>query len=154
MVDFLNRNKYFLICLLLLILFNIFFKIVIVSGDSMQPNFHHGQILISQNYFNVERFNVVTVEESNKKIIKRVIGLPKEKIVIKDNKIYRFVPVNTDRGEGIELPYQFKGKLNDFSIELADDEYFVLGDNVENSVDSRFFGAIERKQILNKVRDK
>ena len=65
---------------------------VIVSGDSMKPNLHSGEVLLERkigyNSSNIKRFDIVVIKEGKEEIIKRVIGLPGEHISYKNNKLY------------------------------------------------------------------
>ena len=76
----------------------------------------------------------------------RVIGLPGEKIEIKENVVY----VNS---QAIELPealnYTTQGPVT--LINLSLDEYFLLGDNSPISFDSRYWGSVERENILGEI---
>lgn len=111
----------------------------------MYPNLKDGQTGISfviSKYFGIDRFEIVIVKTENKDIVKRVIGLPNEKIEYREDKLY----VN---GELIEQDFDFvKDGTEDFSIELKDDEYFVLGDNRIVSRDSRDIGPINKSKIV------
>ena len=91
----------------------------------------------------LKRFDIVIVDEGSELLIKRVIGLPGESVQYKDNKLF----IN---GKKVIDNYG-KGDTDDFSIVLDDDEYFVLGDNRENSMDSRAFGAFSKNKILGKT---
>ena len=77
---------------------------------------------------------------------KRIVGLPNEKIEIKENGVYI-------DGEVIALPdglsYSKQGQRTE--IELGESEYFLLGDNTSNSFDSRFWGPLDLSRILGKV---
>ncbi len=117
---------------------------VIVSGPSMKPTLNGGEIMILNKLSQIKRFDVVVIKvnQSNRKeeIIKRVIALPGETIVCENGIIY----VN-----GIRQDEEYSmGVTNDFDlIKLADDEYFVMGDNREDSADSRVFGPFNEKDI-------
>lgn len=83
-----------------------------------------------------------------KNLIKRVVAIPGDKVDIKDGLVY----VN---GE-VESGYQFQGQTYSTSdivypIEVANDKVFVLGDNRENSLDSRGLGLIDYSQIKGKA---
>ena len=79
-------------------------QLITVSGESMQPNFNNGQLLIVNTLFknNIERGDVIifkTNDKYNKYLIKRVIGLPGEKIKIVNNEIY----INGDKINDLEF---------------------------------------------------
>lgn len=133
-----------------------------VEGSSMYPTLSDQDIalvsMINLNKKNIKRFDVVVLncEVLDKKIIKRVIGLPGETIVYKNDKLY----IN---GEFYEENYLNKKYVkqakkeshaeqftNDFSITLKDNEFFVLGDNRLHSADSRTLGTFHFKDILGK----
>ena len=65
---------------------------VIVSGDSMKPNLHDGELLLERkigyNGSSIKRFDIVVIKEDKDEIIKRIIGLPGEHISYKNNKLY------------------------------------------------------------------
>ncbi len=85
-------------------------------------------------------------------LIKRVIGLPGEKIVIRGGKIFIY---NERHKEGLELKedYLFPGLRTGGEIEtiLKENEYFLLGDNRNVSLDSRVFGPVNRKLIIGRA---
>lgn len=113
---------------------------IIVSGPSMQPTLHGGEVMILNKISAIERFDVVVVDIGSEEIIKRVIAMPGETISCENGIIY----VN-DRRQDEEYS---QGNTFDFEkVTLGDDEYFVMGDNRENSVDSRRFGAFKKSQI-------
>jgi signal peptidase I len=149
-----------IVCFTLAIFFLVRYLLIqpfIVDGNSMEPNFHHNEYLliekISYRFRDPQRGDVIIFQPPNKKIyyIKRIIGLPGEKIVLNGGvKIY-----NKQHPEGITLnePYlkPYSVTNGEISLTLKSDEYFVLGDNRENSSDSREFGALPRKNIAGKV---
>lgn len=116
---------------------------IVVSGESMFPTLEGKEVMILKKYdTKYERFDVVVVNKSveGDNIIKRVIGLPGETIKYKNNKLY----IND---EVIEDKYAY-GETEDFvSITLDDDEYFLMGDNREISLDSRLIGIIKDYEI-------
>lgn len=129
-----------------------------VGGTSMEPTFQDGNILmidkLSNRSENPRRYEVIVFEKEDggkvKEYVKRVIGLPRETVQIRKGKIY----IN---GRELEEPYEFDaisdGGVAREKIELGEDEYFVLGDNRNNSKDSRNveIGIVKREQIKGKV---
>lgn len=85
--------------------------------------------------------------QSTRKLLKRVAGVPKDNIEIRDNKLFInnvYVKEIKERDtRGFPLP-KIEGSI------LRENEYFLLGDE-ENSFDSAYFGAVKREQILNKA---
>lgn len=124
-----------------------------VNGTSMYSTLKDGEIMILNkiNYWfnDIKRFDIVVVETENNKIIKRVIGLPGETLKYEDNILYI-------DGQEVKEPY-LKEKTEDFNISKLDykkipqDCYFVMGDNRDNSNDSRIIGCVKRAQIKGKT---
>ncbi len=115
-----------------------------VDGSSMYPTLNGGEIMILNKLGKINRLDIVVVKtESEDNIIKRVIGMPGETVELKDEKIY----IND---EEFEDTYGFGTTYNTNSMPkvlLKDDEYFVMGDNREVSLDSRVLGPINKKDI-------
>ena len=129
-----------------------------VVGPSMAPTFSNGDILIldkvSYRFKDIERGDVVALYYADTKfLIKRVIGLPGEKIDFRDGDLYvnnRLVPeeyINDDTTEDFSL-----SSLGYSSI--PENMYFVVGDNRLDSLDSRSseVGLISKEDIIGKAR--
>lgn len=117
-----------------------------VDGDSMYNTLNDNDIVLLSKLSSIDRFDIIVLKENdnNATIIKRVIGMPGDKVKIRNNKIY----INN---KIIEDEYAY-GETNDYDeITLGDDEYFVLGDNRLISKDSRYFGAIKKSDIKGKA---
>lgn len=117
-----------------------------VDGDSMKNTLKNGDILLLYKLSSIDRNDIIVLDEEkdNEKIIKRVIGMPGETVAIKKGKIYINDKVIDD-----EYAY---GETSDFDkVTLADDEYFILGDNRLISKDSRYFGPIKENEIKGKI---
>lgn len=124
-----------------------------VNGESMYPTLEASDIMILNKtayYFNKpKRFDIVVVNMPDEYLIKRIIGLPGEHIEYIDNTLY------VD-GKKIEEDFEH-GKTADFNIEelgsdtIPENSYLVLGDNRENSLDSRELGFIKEEQLLGKT---
>ena len=133
------------------------FQTVTVIGPSMNPTLEDGEIVIVNKFkykvSDIERYDVVAytlIENDGYYDIKRIVGMPGEKISIKDGYIY----INEKQLQN--SPFSEKiiisGVASD-TITLGDGEYFVLGDNINNSEDSRYtnVGNISEVEILGKV---
>lgn len=129
-----------------------------VTGDSMSPTLNdHDKIVLYKGAYIIgkpERFDVVkftiTKSEEEHNYIKRVVALPGETIQIKEGVLY------VDGKKLTGLPFDelivSEGMLGK-EMTLDDNEYFVLGDNINNSEDSRFanVGAVKKSEIDGKV---
>jgi signal peptidase I len=127
----------------------------LVRGDSMVPTFKSNDYLIVEKIgyrFNPPKRGEVVILISpvgnNHDLIKRIVGLPNEKVEIADSKVF----VTTENGKRFQLnePYVKNQQLISQKIEkqLGNNEYFVLGDNRPVSYDSRYWGALDKKDII------
>jgi|SRR3989344_6540668 len=126
----------------------------IVSGASMDPTFESGDYLIvnkiSYRFKNPERNTVVIFRypnDTSKNFIKRIIGLPNETVVAKENTI-RIINKKNPDGFEIDQSYIIHNVSLNFEKTLGPNEYFVMGDNRSESFDSRSWGPLEKKYIL------
>lgn len=151
----LKENYIYLIIIILVILLKIFvITPVRVNGTSMTPTLKEGDIMLLNKltFSKINRFDIVVVDYKDEELIKRVIGLPGERIEYKDNDLY----VN-----GKKVKENFTkvkdNKLNSYSIEslehstIPKDYYFVVGDNRPDSKDSRMIGFIHKDNIMGKA---
>ncbi len=136
---------YLVIIILVLLIKTFIFTPVIVNGPSMMTNLHDKDIMIldkiGMKINGINRFDIVVIQTSQSKIIKRVIGLPGEIIEYKDNKLY----INDKEVED-PYPSQITGDIERQLI--PENTYYVLGDNRTDSVDSRILGPIDKNKIL------
>lgn len=152
MRKFWTNIKPYVLIVIIVVLFRTFIATpAVVDGSSMENTLNDNDLVILNKvilYFNnIERFNIVVIknEDDNDKIIKRVIGLPNEKISYKDNKLY----INDNL---VKFPNGVTFEdTEDFEAETKDNEYFVLGDNRDVSKDSRYFGAFKKSEIVGLV---
>ena len=133
------------------VVFSFFLANEVVSGPSMQPTFEDGDRLIAVRRFTPKRNDIVIINAPNQPgamYIKRVIGLPGETIELKKGELY----VN---GEHVEQQFDMTPNETDFGpFPVPEGQYFVMGDNRNNSKDSRspMVGALERRMIKGHVR--
>lgn len=129
----------------------IFLPVIQVSGNSMNPTLSDGDVLVLFNSRNYERGDLCCISWGNKKLLKRVIGLPGDTI---NMDIEGNVYVND---EMIDEPYVFEKALGECDIELPcmvpDNTVFILGDHRTTSIDSRnsSIGCISKEQITGHV---
>ena len=122
---------------------------IVVQGDSMNPTYSNGDVMWARKYNvrELERNQVVIVKIDGVLYIKRVIGLPNEKVMLEDG----FVYVN---GECFEDKFGYQTSLYGGAfeeIELGENQYFLLGDNRDDSADSRIWGAVDIDDITGVV---
>lgn len=130
----------------------------VVDGESMEDTLYHNDNLIvdkiSYRFHEPERFDVIVFPahyDSKTYLVKRVIGLPGETVYIdREGNIYIDDELlEEDYGKEVML----SGGIAQASITLGEDEYFVLGDNRNHSLDSRdhMVGNIQREDIIGKA---
>jgi len=133
------------------------FQPFFVKGQSMEPNFENGDYLIvdelSYRFREPQRGEVVVFkypEDPSQRFIKRIIGLPGERVEIGNGEIKVY-----DEGESLVLDesgyLENIETLGSLIINLGEEEYFVLGDNRLFSYDSRRFGPLPEDNIIGRV---
>jgi len=160
---------------------NFLATIFVISGPSMEPNFQNGQIvLISRIGLFTGKYHrgdpmVIRFpgDPESKKYIKRLIGLPGEKLEIRANKVYindqhliepyiqpvleRYLPFYYEQEEWENEAAELHGKGEvlvkpDMMSNLGQDDYFLMGDNRENSNDSRKWYPASKGDMIGPVR--
>ena len=130
---------------------------VSVDGTSMNTTLNDKDQLVEDRFTYrfiraPKRFEIVIFKLKNDpstSYIKRIIGLPGETVQIVDSKIYiNGEELKENYGRGV---YFLAGSAEE-PVELGEDEYFVLGDNRVNSIDSRYaVGKVKRSQITGRA---
>lgn len=147
-----------LIIVIVVILFLMIYVVSItqVVGNSMNSTLQNGDVLIlnkiKYRFMDIKRGDIISLEYADTKyLIKRVIGLPGDSVSIKNNTLYinDKVYVENYLDEGLEY--------DDFELSslgyntIPDNMYLVLGDNREDSLDSREIGLISKEEVIGKV---
>lgn len=135
----------------------------IVDGGSMLPTYHNEEFLfvdkLSYRIGNPERGDIVIFKlyedpanpYNGKYLIKRVLGLPGERIVVQ-NGVTTIYNKENPRGFIAEEPFVLYGdSAKTADITLDQDHYFVMGDNRAQSYDSRYWGGLKREDIKGRV---
>lgn len=122
-----------------------------IEGTSMEPTLKNGDIVLLTKTTDFGRGDICGFAWNNKILIKRVIGIPGDWIEIdKDGTVYR-------NGEKLDEPYAEQiafGECDlEFPYQVPHEQYFVLGDMRESSIDSRntLVGCVENDQIIGKI---
>jgi signal peptidase I len=151
-----------ILVLAIFILFGVFVaQPVVVEGTSMDPNLHDGERLLVDKliYYKIQSFSfghlvrgdIVVFwypRKPDQSYVKRVIALPGERVALRNGKVF----IN-----GIEMnePYlsetNNQGMANYEEKTVEDHHYFVMGDNRDNSSDSRIWGQVPEKYIYGKA---
>jgi len=153
--------KILVIALVIIVPFRMFIaEPFVVSGSSMQPNYHNHDYLIIDRltYLNnsPQRGDVIVLKfpkDTSQFFIKRIIGLPGETVKVGQG----FVTIyNSEHPEGFRitetyLPNQSETFGRTDEVRLGTSEYFVLGDNRTASSDSRVWGILPSNDIVGKV---
>ncbi|MGI9067685.1 MAG: signal peptidase I [Pyrinomonadaceae bacterium] len=126
-----------------------------VEGVAMEPGLKHGdRIFIARSYDRIGRGDIIIFyypADQSKSYIKRAVGLPNDRVEIREGRVL----VN---GESLPEPYvdakNNQAMRSSNEIKLAEDSYYVLGDNRDSSNDSRSWGPLPKKFIYGKFASK
>lgn len=124
--------------------------VAVVKGDSMNPTLEEDTLVLYAKAKGIERFDVVITRDMRHAdiIVKRVVGLPGEDVAIIEGILYI-------DGREYDEPYlhddrdEYEREIH--RTQLSDNEYYVLGDNRDNSTDSRFIGPVGQDDIIGRV---
>ena len=146
-----KENKKEAVTYLLIILFIILVRTYVVtpvrvSGSSMANTLKNGEILLlnkfEYRFSDIKRFDIVVVKAHKERIIKRVIGLPGETLKYENGILYiNDKMIEENYLDEVTKDFTYEGKI-------PEECYFVMGDNRDDSLDSRYFGCFPKKDIL------
>lgn len=163
---FLDILETFIIAIgLFILIYNFLVQPNSVIGASMEPNFHENEYILTDKFSyrlgEPQRGDVVVFKypkDESIDYIKRIIGLPGEEVLIKNNTITIF---NAEHPEGFSLDESYLPQSTSTSggpifpenqkTVIPYDSYFVMGDNRSRSSDSRIWGTVPEKDLIGKV---
>ena len=150
-IHFFKDNFIFILTIIFCLIFITNFKIASVSGNSMDNTLADGERHLVKITDNINRNDIVVARNDllDCVIIKRVIAIPGDTIEIKNNVIFL-------NGNILDEPYIKEDMITGdiASYTLKENEYFLCGDNRNNSTDSRVLGPIHNDDIIGKLLDK
>lgn len=136
-----------------LIIFRLILGVAIIRGTSMVPAFRDGDVVLFirvQKQYRVGDVVLIETDNFREDIFKRIVGLPGQTVDI--NEATGKVLIN---GKQLSEPYIYSKTMKtgstQYPVTLKENEYFVLGDNRQNSRDSRMFGPVNKLDIDGKV---
>ena len=147
---FRDTFKYIITAVIVLVILVYIASFQQVIGPSMMPNLENRDILLISKlhprFFSIRRNDIVAIFQGERHMIKRVIGLPGEHIEFISNYLYingrsfqeNYINTSTENFSLQDLGYEI----------IPEGMFLVLGDNRENSLDSRDFGLIREDDIV------
>lgn len=131
-----------------------FFKILQVSGSSMEPNLHEGELLITSNFFKYKKGDMIAFYYNDSVLIKRIIATEGDIVNIEDDGTVFVNSVKLEENYVKELSYNNCDIT--FPYQVPKNTVFLLGDNRSVSVDSRSktIGCVSKDKIIGKIKFK
>ncbi|SFD37436.1 signal peptidase I [Lentibacillus persicus] len=140
------------------------FASYVVNGESMEPTLYDGNLLmvnkVVYNLTDIDRFDIIIFRaDKDDDYVKRVVGLPGDKIVYENDKLYingehvkePFLEPFRDLNDSEPYTKDFTLKGVTGSAEVPEGKLFVMGDNRQDSLDSREIGFVDAETLVGKV---
>ena len=154
-----TRQGYILFCMALwstiacLLVHQFVLTTVVVQGKSMMPSLKPGDCYFVNRLLphvrDYQRGDIVVIRDParNEFIVKRIVGLPSDQVQVRGGRVYLNGQVLPERylDSGTDT---YPGRLRNRLITIGNNSYFVMGDNRAESDDSRFFGNVERRNLV------
>lgn len=133
-----------MIAILVVMIFRALFGIAYVNGDSMEPTFQEGNVLLLKKWGIPGKGEIVTafIQELDCTVVKRVLAVEGDNITVHQDKIYL---------NGREAAETVGGEQKEQEIFLLSGQYFLIGDNQSISQDSRDFGCVGKADVCGTV---
>lgn len=133
------------------VMFMLYLKLFLIRGDSMSPTLNKGDYVLGIKTRDIKSGDIIAFEKNGKVLIKRVIAVEGEVVnITEDGNVF----IND---EELKENYVLDKSIGELNIEIPHkvqpNNYFVMGDSRENSIDSRvtLVGDVEAEQIIGKV---
>ncbi|MDE6602161.1 MAG: signal peptidase I [Lachnospiraceae bacterium] len=129
------------------------YQVSLIRGDSMSPAYHNMQLVLIDRHCGLYTYgDVVTFrcEKLDAVLVKRIVACPGDQVIIENGTLY----VNDAVSQVFSEPFIFEySGIADDRVALGENQYFVIGDNLEESRDSRYVkvGLVNREDILGKM---
>lgn len=151
-----DASKAIIIIIFIIIILVYIVSITQVAGNSMNNTLMDGELLIvnkiKYKITEVKRGDIISLKQKDTKyLIKRVIGLPGDVITIQNNKVYINEEEYPENYLTPNLEYEDFNMQDIGYTKIPEDQYFVLGDNRSDSIDSRQVGLIPKSDIIGKI---
>lgn len=129
--------------------FRVFFDIAYVSGGSMEPVFYEGDILLLRKWGMPQKGDIVAayIEERDYVVVKRILAVEGDYITVACGRVY----LNSEKVAEPVNGMQGGSRRQELEYRLSPDQYFLIGENQEVSVDSRAFGCVGKSAVRGTV---
>ena len=158
-----TRQGYILVCMALwsiiacLVAHQFVLTTVVVQGKSMMPTLKPGDCYFVNRLLphvrDYQRGDIVVIRDParNEFIVKRIVGLPSDQVQVRGGRVYLNGQVLPERylDSGTDT---YPGRLRNRLVTIGNNSYFVMGDNRAESDDSRFFGTVDRRNLVGIIR--